>query len=88
MVTPDQDLSDYVQTSGNYPIKDLGVSVPQGRFGWFIPEKLSKVTDGYEHWRLFKDPFRTSLFDLAGEERLLHNYSMDATGRSVKNPNS
>ncbi|XP_046995878.1 uncharacterized protein LOC124607652 [Schistocerca americana] len=51
-----------------YGVKDCGLIAPPGRFGWFIPSKLSYMTPGMDHWKFFTNPKEVSIFDVKGDK--------------------
>lgn len=53
---------DYKNLLDYYMFSDCGNIAPSGRYGWFIPNKLS--IPGSNHWEYFLDPMNASVFDL------------------------
>lgn len=77
-ITPDEDLRSFLNI---YPMIECGSIAPPGRFGWFIPEQLSKVVPNTDHWRFFRDPSSAHLFDIIKDDDLIKRNSVNATSK-------
>ncbi|KAK0157842.1 hypothetical protein PV328_011532 [Microctonus aethiopoides] len=56
---------DTIQLLNRYDVKECGSVTSPGRFGWFVPEKLSDPND---NWQMFKKPEQLLRFDITHDD--------------------
>lgn len=71
---------DTIQLLNRYDVKECGSVTSPGRFGWFVPEKLSDPND---NWQMFKKPEQLLRFDITHNDdndifNIIKNFTFDS----------